>query len=35
MLCILDAFIQEMLAAFDKPICFLFCEISINTKVAN
>ena len=33
MLCILDAFIQEMLAEFDKPICLLFCEIhvTINT----
>ena len=35
MLFILDAFIQEMLAEFDKPICRLFCEIDINTKIAN
>ena len=35
MLCILDAFIQGMLAEFDKPICPLFCEININTKFAN
>ena len=35
MLCILDAFIQGMLAEFDKPICLLFFEININTKFAN
>ena len=35
MLFILDAFIQGMLAEFDKPICRLFCEINIYTKVAN
>ena len=34
MLCILDAFIQGMLAKFDKLICLLFCEININTKIA-
>ena len=34
MLCILDAFIQGMLAEFDKPICLLFCEININTKIS-
>ena len=35
MLFILDAFIQGMLAEFDKPISPLFCEININTKIAN
>ena len=35
MLCILDAFIQGMLAGFDKLICLLFCEINMNTKFAN
>ena len=35
MLCILDAFIQGMLAEFAKLICLLFCEININTKNAN
>ena len=33
MLFILDAFIQGMLAEFDIPICHLFCEININTKI--
>ena len=35
MLCILDAFIQGMLAEFNKPISLLFCEININAKFAN
>ena len=35
MLFISDAFIQGMLADFDKPISRLFCEIDINTKIAN
>ena len=34
MLFILDEFIQGMLAEFDKPICRLFCEINMNTKIA-
>ena len=33
MLCILDTFIQGILAEFDKPICLLFCEITINTII--
>ena len=35
MLCKLDELIPGMLAEFDKPICFLFCEINITTKIAN
>ena len=35
MFCTLDAFIPGMLAEFDEPIRFLFCEININTKIAN
>ena len=35
MLCKMDAFIPGMLAEFDKTICFLFCEININTKIEN
>ena len=35
MLCKLNAFIPGMLAEFDKPICFIFYEMNINTKIAN